>query len=76
MENSNNGNNDGNGNNDSMGNMMNNGNMGNVSNSTEVWLTKLNSYSLSQFIIIKISSWLMVIAANCHCLYLMNVTRS
>ena len=40
-----NGNNDGNGNNDSMGNMMNNGNMGNLSNSTEVWLTKLNSYS-------------------------------
>ena len=54
MENGNNGNNDGN--NDSMGNMMNNGNMGNVSNSTEVWLTRLNSYSPSQFIIIKIST--------------------
>ena len=71
MENCNNSNNDSN---DRMGNMMSNGNMGNVSNSTEVWLTKLNSYSLSQFTIIKISSWLMVIAANCHCLYLMIVT--
>ena len=65
------GNNDNNDNDGSMGNMMNNGNMGNVSNRTEVWLTKLNFYS--QLIIIKIYRCLMVIGANCHCLYPMIV---
>ena len=62
------GNNDNNGSN---GSMMNNGNMGNIFDSTEVWLTKLNFYS--QLIIIKIYRCLMVIGANCHCLYAMIV---
>ena len=59
------------GNNDNDGSMMNNGNMGNIFDSTEVWLTKLNFYS--QLIIIKIYRCLMVIGANCHCLYPMIV---
>lgn len=51
MEAAKNGNIGNNNNNGSMGNMMNNGNMGNISDSTEVWLTKLNFSS--QLIIIK-----------------------